>query len=137
MSQQTSVLQPATFLSWKTLWRADAVANLITGDILLFATTPVINLVGMAENTAGLVQGLGVLLAFYGLWQLWAAHSGAVSRQSYLVGAMVMDIMGVALLGMLVSGVTLNPTGMAITIALIAGAWIGAVLWWIARRQTN
>ena len=139
MSQQTVTFHNTTntSASWKALWRLDAVGNMIAGDLMLFAAGTITEAMGMTENAIWPVRILGVVVALYGLWQMWAAHSGSISRRSYLLAAVDMDILGLALVGALVAGVEFNTTGTVVTIGLAGLVWAFAIAWWVAWKQAD
>lgn len=143
MSQTASTLQTVptpgkTTSLWKTLWRMDAVSNLLFGDVLLFLTPSVIDWLGMSNDATNYLRGLGVAFILYGLWQLWAARSGTISRLSFLMADLDMTILGIGMFAAVLLGVEFNTLGRMITLILGGfGALLAAGLWYLASRQAT
>ena len=140
MTQQASTIQASPSLEsgkiWTTLWRVDAVFNLLFGDLLIFAAGPVIDFMGMSEDATNYVRVLGVFFAVYGLWQLWAARTGKISRLSFLLADIDMTLVGIGAIAAVLLGVEFNDVGTAIMLGFSGlGAFIMAGLWFVASRQ--
>ena len=141
MTQQTSVLaaQPsgASFVTSKHVWRADAVFNLLFGDLLFFAPNAVIGFMGMPGGAAIYLRIFGIAFSLYGLWQFWVARTGSVSKTSYLLAAADMAIIAVGLLAALLAGVPFNGIGSVIVVLLSVSAVGMMGLWYAASRQVQ
>jgi len=140
MTQQATTVQASPSLDsgkiWKYLWRTDAVFNMLFGDLLIFATGTVIDFMGMSEDATNTVRVLGVLFAIQGLWQLWTARSGRISRISFLLGDLDMTLVGIGAIAAVVLGVEFNDVGTVIMIGFGGiGAFIMAGLWFVGSRQ--
>jgi hypothetical protein len=140
MAQQATSIQASPSLDsgkmWKVLWRVDAVFNLLFGDLLIFAAGSVIDFMGMSEDATNYLRALGVFFALYGLWQLWAARTGHVSRTSFLLADADMTLIGIGAIAAVVLGVEFNDVGTAVMIGFNGiGAFIMAGLWFVGSRQ--
>ena len=141
MAQQTAVFsgthqQTGTAALWKYLWRLDAAFNMVIGDLLIFAPETVIEFMGMNSDMSVWLRGLGVFFALYGLWQLWVARTGTISKTSFLLADVDMTLVGILGFASVLLDMQLNDTGTALMIGFVGvGAWIMAGLWFFASRQ--
>lgn len=139
MSQQVSVMpgqSSRSFATSKYVWRADGIFNLLFGDLLFFAPNAVIDFMGLPVEGVVYLRVFGVAFSLYGLWQLWVARTGEVSKTSYLIAASDMALIGVGLVVLLLAGVPLSGIGSLITVLLSVSA-LGLVgLWFLASRQS-
>lgn len=124
-----------SWLSFKRLWRTDAVLNIVFGDLIALFASPIGEWMGMNDEGILLVRVVGVLTGMYGLWQLWSARSGAISKTVYLMGVADMMAFGAVLFGALVLGVEFNDRGTAITLLMGIGFMAVADVWYFASRK--
>ena len=135
---QSSSQAGGRWLTWKNIWRVDAVANLLFGDLLLFAPNDVIDFMGMEADTITIVRSIGVLFIIYGVWQLWASRTGSISKTSFLIADVDMTLAGIASIAAVVLGAQFNGTGEAVMIGFMGiGAFVAAMMWFVASRYAD
>ena len=142
MAQRTSTLQAVqssssatSWFSFKRLWRTDGVLNVISGDLIALFASPIGEWMGMNDDGILILRVVGVLTALYGLWQLWSARSGTISKTTYLMGAADMMVFGAIMFGALILGVEFNDTGTAITLFMGIAAIVMTDVWYFASRK--
>lgn len=142
MAQRTSTLpaaqsssNAASWLSFKRLWRTDAALNVISGDLIALFASPVGEWMGMNDDGILLLRIVGALTALYGLWQLWSARSGQISKTVYRMGIADMLVFAVVMFGAVILGLEFNDTGTAVTIGTGILFIVAADLWYFASRK--
>lgn len=142
MAQRTTTLQgtptaqhTTTWLSFKRLWRIDAVVNIISGDLIAFFASPIGEWMGMNSEGMLLLRVFAILTSLYGLWQLWNARSGSISKTTYLMGVADMMLFAVIMFGALILDLELNDTGTAIMVIMGISAIAIADIWYFASRN--
>lgn len=120
---------------WLWLWRADAIFNLLFGDVLVFAAGPLTAALGMPSGTVLPLQVIGAFFWAYGLWELWRARRGEVARRDYWIALGVMDASGTLAIGAVLAGMDFNTAGIVTALALGASAYILALAWFVRARQ--
>ena len=142
MAQRTTILQgtstaqnTTSWLSIKRLWRTDAVVNIISGDLIAFFASPIGEWMGMNSDGILLLRVFAVMTALYGLWQLWSARSGSISKTTYLMGVADMMLFAAIMFGALILDMELNDTGTAIMVIMGISAVVIADIWYFASRK--
>ncbi|MBI5931980.1 MAG: hypothetical protein HY862_21915 [Chloroflexi bacterium] len=138
MAQQASLTshQTGTLNLFKLLWRSDAALTLISGAFIIFATSTVIDALGMSANSDVLLRAEGGLFSLYALWQLWVAREGSITRRNFQIARFMMLIMGIDfLVAPLV--LELNTFGVAASLVMGVGGWSLAFIWHLALRENH
>lgn len=122
----------------KNLWRLDAVITLGAADIMFFATGWVQDTLGMAASTTDYMRGAAIVLSIYGLWQLWVARRGSISRTSFMLAGVDMVVAATGAIALVALGVEFNALGQALMIgALGLAGYVLAALWFVGMRQAE
>lgn len=136
MAQQALARQTGTLNLFKLLWRGDATLTLISGAFIIFATSTVIDALGMSSGADVMLRVEGGIFGLYALWQLWVAREGAITPRNFKIARFVMLLMGVDfLIAPLV--VEFNTLGVATSIAMAVGGGLLAFIWHLALHENR
>ncbi len=136
MAQQALTRQTGTLNFFKLLWRADATLTLISGAFIIFATSTVIDALGMSDNADVMMRMEGGLLSLYALWQLWVAREGTIAPRNFKIARFLMLLMGVDFL-IAPLAMEFNTLGVATSFAMGVGGWLLAFIWHMALRENH
>lgn len=121
-------------IAWTRLWRIDTAGNLLFSDLLLFAAVPLQKALDMSPDAVTPTRILGAVLVVYSLIQLWFSRQGEPSPWVYRLAAMDMALCG-AFLAIVAAAVEMNMAGVVGSVALSAGSWLLAGLYYTRSRQ--
>ncbi len=138
MAQQATTLtrQTGTLNFFKLLWRSDAAFTLIASAFIIFATSTVIEALGMKDNTDAVLRVEGGLLSLYALWQLWVAREGHIAPRNFQIARFLMVLTG---FDFMVAPLVLDFNTLGTVVAVLMGAsiWGLALAWHMALRENR
>lgn len=138
MNAQVSLPQTtATSSFWVKFWRVDTAYNLLAGLLMLALAPTLLEAFGMDSDYTPQMYALGVYSFVYGLWQVYAARSGQVSRASFLAGDALMSLTGLFFLAVWLLGFEANTLGLIMLFGYGPGAILLAGIWFYASRQVD
>lgn len=140
MSQNVMIATPTAqpILTFKRLWRVDAVFNLVLADVLFFATGHVVDALGMSGSAYMPLRALAVYLWVYGLWQLWSARAGHISRNNFRMAGVEMLLAGTGFMAAVLLGAQVNALGMGLMVVFMGfGSYLMAAIWFMAARDAT
>lgn len=137
MAQQASLTQQTGNLSlFKLLWRADAALTLIASAFIIFATSTVIDMMGMSDGADVILRIEGSILSLYALWQLWVARDGSIAPRNFQIARALMAITGVDFVAAPLL-LDFNTFGAVVTVLIGASIWGLALAWHLALRENH
>ncbi len=138
MAQQATTLtrQTGTLNFFKLLWRADAAFTLIASAFVIFATSTVIEALGMKGNTDTVLRVEGGLFSLYALWQLWVAREGHITPRNFQIARFLTVLTG---FDFVVAPLLLdfNSLGVALMVSTGVAIWVLAAAWHMALRENR
>jgi hypothetical protein len=138
MNAQVSLPQTSTTSSfWVKFWRVDAAFNLLAGLLMLALAPSLLEAFGMDSDYRPQMYAFGAYSLVYGLWQVYAARSGQMSRASFLAGDALTSLTGLFFLAVWLLGFEANTLGLMMLFGYGPAGILLAGIWFYASRQVD